>query len=294
MEQTGKVHGEARDKIKLDLPIWDDKFFHLEDSSVWKKLNLELKRTILFSLGQKILQEAYFIESAGMAYSGKMILTAKTHEERQFYCFVAEEEARHLRLLGTIGDFNTNPSQVPSFASLIGDIIQESSRKCHFLIIQVLLEGWGLDYYKDLSQNAQNENVSRAFKQILKDEIRHHSAGVILYSEYSQMSETEFAEFLKYLDRIGSMVKMGPYNVCRELFSRIKNPSQKILRDFLEETQAVLHTEKKLVLISDLLSKVLSQREMEEISVKKILNPMNLDSMAKVLYQSIPGIFPTL
>ncbi|NCY26836.1 MAG: ferritin-like domain-containing protein, partial [Alphaproteobacteria bacterium] len=214
----------------------------------------------------------------------------KTKEERQFYCFVAEEEARHLRLLETIEDFNTELNQVPTFASLIGEVIQESSRQCHLLLIQVLLEGWGLDYYKDLSQSAKSENVARAFKQILKDEIRHHSAGVILFSESSQMSETDFSEFLKFLERIATMVKVGPFTVCEELFSHINIPTKVMLREFLVETQAVLETEKKLNLISNLLLKVLSKSEREEIERRKILDPICVDAMTEVLFQSIPGI----
>ncbi len=291
IEQTGKVHGELREQLKSESSIWDEKFFLLDKSSTWKSIDHRTKESILISLGKKILQEAYYIESAGMAYSGKMILTSKTKEERQFYCFVAEEEARHLRLLETIGEFKTGPLDVPSFASLIGEIIQESSRKCHFLLIQVLLEGWGLDYYKDLSQSALNENVAKAFKQILKDEIRHHSAGVILFSESSQMSEVEFMEFLKFLERISVMVKIGPYSVCEELFSHIPNPDLKMVRELLFETGAVTQTEKKLNLIRDLLEKVLSEKEMEIITLKKILEPMDIDSMADFLYQSIPGTY---
>lgn len=291
IEQTGKVHGELREELKSESPFWDEKFFLLDKSSAWKSLDYRTKESILISLGKKILQEAYYIESAGMAYSGKMILTSRTKEERQFYCFVAEEEARHLRLLETIGEFKTGPLEVPSFASLIGEIIQESSRKCHFLLIQVLLEGWGLDYYKDLSQSALNENVTKAFKQILKDEIRHHSAGVILFSESSQISEVEFIEFLKFLERISVMVKIGPYSVFEELFSHIPNPDLEMVREFLFETGAVTQTEKKLNLIRDLLGKVLSEEEMEIIALKKILEPMDIDSMADFLYQSIPGTY---
>jgi hypothetical protein len=291
IEQTGKVHGESRRELKSESPIWDENFYLLDKSSAWKNLDDRTKKSILISLGKKILQEAYYIESAGMAYSGKMILTSRTKEERQFYCFVAEEEARHLRLLETIGEFKTGPLDVPSFASLIGEIIQESSRKCHFLLIQVLLEGWGLDYYKDLSLNALNENVAQAFKQILKDEIRHHSAGVILFSESSQMSEVELMEFLKFLERISMMIKIGPYSVCEELFSHIPNPDLKMVREFLSQTGAVAQTEKKLNLIKDLLGKVLSEEEMKLIAQKKILEPMDIDSMADFLYQSIPGTY---
>jgi rubrerythrin len=289
IEQTGKVHGEMQEKLKPEGPIWGEKFYTLDKSTAWKVLEDQVKNSILISLGKKILQEAYYIESAGMAYSGKMILTSRTKQERQFYCFVAEEEARHLRLLETLGEFKTGPLEVPSFAALIGEIIQESSRMSHFLLIQVLLEGWGLDYYKELSQKAQHENVARAFKQILKDEIRHHSAGVILFSESSEMSEVEFSEFIKFLERICAMIKIGPYSVCEELFSHNQNTDFKMVRNFLVETGALPQTVKKLKLIKELLGKVLLEKEMKILDSKQIFEPMDIDSMASFLFQSIPG-----
>jgi hypothetical protein len=87
------------------------------------------------------------------------------------------------------------------------------------------------------------------------------------------------------------MIKIGPYSVCEELFSHIPNPDLKMVREFLSQTGAVAQTEKKLNLIKDLLGKVLSEEEMKLIAQKKILEPMDIDSMADFLYQSIPGTY---
>ena len=293
LDQTAKVHGETRTSPAAEnRPIWDEDFFHLKNVSAWKALKSDDQQEILISLSQKILQEAYFIESAGMAYAGKMNLASKTKEEREFFCFVAEEEAKHLRMVESLANFNTSLENIPSFALLIGEIIQEASKPCHLLLIQILLEGWGLNYYKALSKAALDETVSNAFKAILKDEIRHHSAGVILFQNHKKvMSAEETHEFLSYLERIAFMVKIGPYSVCEEIFRKTASPSKAQLKSFLMESQAVVVTAGKMELLVQLLSKSLPEQVMVTVSDRKILSAMDLNEMTEVLFQSMPGIF---
>lgn len=294
LELTAKVHGEPK---KLDAignkPVWQADFFNVENSETWNSLNDANKYAVLISLGHKIFQEAYFIECAGMAYAGKMNLTSNSREEREFFCFVGEEEAKHLRLIESLGGFSTSSENIPSFALLIGEIIHEASRPSHLLLIQILLEGWGLNYYKTLSNYAKDPIVVQVFKQILKDEIRHHSAGVLLFSNIKDVgfSENDVNEFLAFLERIAFMVKIGPWNLCEEVFKHKKGSSKQQLRNFLIECEGVAKTGEKMELLSQLLEKNLSKKVHGRIKAEKILLPMNLDEMTDALYQSIPGIF---
>lgn len=291
LDLTAKVHGETRNPMaKENVPIWDDEFFHLKNSSIWKALSEDKRNQILVTLGQKILQEAYFIETAGMAYAAKMNLAAKSKEERSFFCFVAEEEARHLRMVESLAIFNTSLETIPSFALLIGEIIQEASKPSHLLLIQILLEGWGLNYYKSLAKNAKDENVANAFKAILKDEIRHHSAGVILFASHKTnvgLSDTEISEFLGYLERIAFMVKVGPYSACEEVFRCVESPTTEMVKTFLTETDSVLVTSGKMELLGQLLGKSLPDKVVATIKTRGILKPMNLNEMTEILSQSI-------
>lgn len=292
LDLTAKVHGEVRTKAgNADEPVWDEKFFHLENSTLWKQLSTDERNAILLTLGEKILQEAYFIENAGMAYAAKMNLTARSKEERQFYCFVAEEEAKHLRMLEDLSQFNKSLETIPSFALLIGEIIQDATIPSHLLLIQILLEGWGLNYYKALAKEARDERVTAIFKAILKDEIRHHSAGVILFSSYGKMKEEEVSQFLSYLERLTFMVKIGPYTACEALFSRHQKPSREELKEFLAETDAVAVTTGKIELIGQLLCKNLTKELSDQIRVRRILEPMGLEEMTEVLYEAMPGTF---
>lgn len=295
LDQTAKVHGETRNPMgKENVPIWDDEFFHLKEASAFKSLPADTKNKILVSLSQKILQEAYFIESAGMAYAAKMNIAAKTKEEREFFCFVAEEEAKHLRMVESLANFNTSLENIPSFAMLIGEIIQEASKPSHLLLIQILLEGWGLNYYKSLQKSAKDENVANAFKAILKDEIRHHSAGVILFSAHKNtvgLKAEEVTEFLGYLERISFMVKIGPYSACEETFTAKGKTCKEELRAFLEQTNSITVTAGKMELLAQLLSKSLPDDVLNTIKEKKMLKALDLNEMTEALYQSMPGIF---
>lgn len=291
LDLTAKVHGESRNPMgKENVPIWDEEFFHLKNSSVWKTLPEDKRNSVLVTLSQKILQEAYFIESAGMAYAGKMNLAAKSKEERAFFCFVAEEEAKHLRMVESLAIFNTSLETIPSFALLIGEIIQEATKPSHLLLIQILLEGWGLNYYKSLAKCARDENVANAFKGILKDEIRHHSAGVILFASHRAnvgISDAEVSEFLGYLERIAFMVKVGPYSACEEVFRCVDAPTTEMVQTFLQETDAVLVTSGKMELLGQLLGKSLPDKVLATIKNRGILKPMNLTEMTEVLSQTI-------
>lgn len=295
LEQTAKVHGEVRNAVgKENAVIWDEEFFHLKEASAYKSLSAERKKEILISLGHKILQEAYFIECAGMAYAAKMNINSRTKEEREFFCFVGEEEAKHLRLVESLANFITSLENIPSFALLIGEIIQEASKLSHLLLIQILLEGWGLNYYKSLAKNAKDENVANAFKSILKDEIRHHSAGVILFASHrnaSGLRPEEVDEFIGYLERIAFMVKIGPYSACEEVFKENKQSSRDDLREFLHQTNAESITAGKMELLGQLLSKSLPDDVLNTIKERKILAALDLETMTESLFQSIPGIF---
>ena len=295
LDQTAKVHGENRLPMgKEDVPIWDDEFFHLKEATAFQSLSKDKRNAILIQLSHKILQEAYFIESAGMAYAAKMNISARSKEEREFFCFVAEEEAKHLRMVEALANFNTSLENIPSFALLIGEIIQEASKPSHLLLIQILLEGWGLNYYKSLQKSAKDENVANVFKAILKDEIRHHSAGVILFSNHKNtvgLKSDEVAEFIGYLERIAFMVKIGPYSACEETFKAKGKTKKSELREFLEQTSSIPVTSGKMELLGQLLSKSLPDDVMNSIKEKQILKALDLNEMTEALYQSMPGIF---
>jgi rubrerythrin len=255
---TAKLHGKTPARSSSEVPPWGETFYHLDKSSFWQKLGDVEKNIILKKLSSQILQEAFFIESAGMAYAAKMNLLARTKEERQFYCFVAEEEAKHLMMIEELSEFDQSPDAVPSFAELIGKIIDDTSFPSSLLLIQILLEGWGLNYYKSLDKESSSEAVSRVFKAIIKDEIRHHSAGVVLFSSYHTLQEIVVKEFHSYLISLLEMVRIGPLRVTKAVFDG-KHIEHEMIKTFLSETGAIVETKEKLEFIRGIFMKSLDK-----------------------------------
>lgn len=290
LELTAKVHGEKKElqQVTGDY-IWGEEFFLLNRTKIWESLSQSIQKKILQKMTEHILREAYFIETAGMAYAAKMNLTSINKEERQFFCFVAEEEAKHLRLVESLFNFDKSTINIPSFALLIGEIIQEAKRNSHLLLIQILLEGWGLNYYKTLEKSCNNEIVSSVFKIILKDEIRHHSAGVILFA--NENNKIEDSEFIDYIERITKMVQMGPYTLFQEVFSCIDKPSEKMVSQFLDDVDAVRSSQEKLLLVKNIIEKSLSKNSMDKLMAKNLFKALEVKEMGNFLVQSMPEIF---
>lgn len=294
LDLTAKVHGEKKIAEKIvNTPIWGADFFGMEKAHVWNQLEKADQDSVLVKLSHSILREAYFIECAGMAYAAKMNLSALSKEERQFYCFVAEEEAKHLRMVESLSDFSRELDQVPSFAQLIGQIIQDASRMEHLLLIQILLEGWGLYYYKSLSKGARQDQVVDVFKAILKDEIRHHSSGVLLFGHLSEqkIAPQEYTEFLSYLEQITLMIKIGPWTLCQEVFSKLEAVNYEMLKQFLVETKAVEQAKEKMAVITQLMEKVLPPEVLKLVKERGCFTCLELDQMTEQLEQSLPEIF---
>lgn len=295
LDLTAKVHGEKKETSSIeDSFLWDENFFHVANSKAWNSLESEKQNKILRSMTENILRESYFIEAAGMAYAAKMNMTSTTKEERQFFCFVSEEEAKHLRLVESLFDFDKTNKMIPSFSMLIGEIIQDADRISHLLLIQILLEGWGLNYYKSLAKGTLNEKVSLTFKAILKDEIRHHSAGLILFSKDKNAFEKSLEDknqIINYIDKICKMIQIGPFALCSEVFKHFSDPSSVDMTLFLKEIDAVKTTSQKLQLIEELISKVLNQDIIKEMRERNFFTSPGVEEMALLLVESMPEIF---
>jgi rubrerythrin len=295
LDLTAKVHLYSKELKMIDYHLLlGETFYQLDKSQLWNSLDSDKRTKILRTMTENILREAYFIESAGMAYAAKMNLTSVTKEERQFFCFVAEEEAKHLRLVESLFDFDKSRNNIPSFALLIGEIIQEASRKSHLLLIQILLEGWGLNYYKNLAKESHYERVTSVFKLILKDEIRHHSAGVILFSKdwnSTDQKPENVNELSSYIHRICKMIQIGPFALCQEVFKQINAPNSEKVIKFLNDIDAVRTTSLKMKLVEDLISKSLSHDYINEMRNNNCFEALNLEKMAEALVGSMPEIF---
>lgn len=233
---------------------WGETFFSLDKSSLWKTLKEEQKFNILARMNEHLLREAYYIENAGMLYAAKMNIMAESQEERSFFSIMGFEEAEHLQSLTPFLNSNITATDVPSFSGHIGKIITEGDRPSNLFLIQILLEGWGLSYYQTLADQSADKGMREVFQRIIKDETRHHSAGVILL-EKKQTEQNTF--LLDAFHELLSMVRIGPWTLIQEIKKEVSDLSEKHTQILISEINAVADTNQKLARLKSLTEKSL-------------------------------------
>lgn len=259
--------------------LWPAKYYGLDNVHHYNDLNSERQNKVLKQLEQGLLGEAYFIEMAGMSFAAKMVESSENVEERVFYSIMGSEEAKHFRsLLPFLG--NTPKKVNHPFVMLIGDIIVNSNRPSAILLIQVLLEGWGIFHYTRLQKHCCHPNLKQILLGIIQDEARHHGCGILL-NEKQELTVTEL-EYLK--DKIGkllNLVRIGPAHVMNVLHAEepFENSFQK--QESLIELNAEADTQMKLDEIRGLLKKALPQQLIFDLSKDGLFTAHKIQKMSE-------------
>lgn len=267
--------------VPTQYSFWDASQFSLENSTLYRKLTDPEREAVLVEVAQMLLGEAYFIEDAGMRFAAKMNLSSQTQQERMFYSLMSGEEATHLR---TIMPFLVQVPRLEDhpFAAFIGHVIDQGSRESLLLLIQVVLEGWGLNHYSKLAKGCQDEDLCDVLRQILKDEARHHGMGLVLGS-FEAVAPNERGFVIERFMEILSMVRMGPAGFVRIMDRVAGGISRADKRLFLEQTRSVLDTQMKLELLKSLMKSCLDERSMAAINERGLFKAVPLDQAAELL-----------
>lgn len=258
---------------------WAENFFSLNRSKLWENLKDDQKIRVLTSMNESLLREAYYIENSGMLYAAKMNLMAESKEERSFFSIMGYEEAQHLQYLTPFFNDNIISTEVPSFSGHIGKIITEGDRPSNLFLIQILLEGWGLSYYQDLADHSKDPGLKSIFTKILKDEARHHSAGVILL----EAKQTESNSFLlDAFHELINMVRIGPWTLIQEIKKEMNDLSEKHLKLLISDLDAVNVTNQKLAKLKLLTEKSMGADLLKTFERNGIWQSYTEDEMLKM------------
>jgi hypothetical protein len=261
-----------------DRVFWSEDFFHLKKSGLWQSLSNEKKIKILSKMSEHLLREAYYIENAGIVYAAKMNIFSETQDERSFFAIMGYEEAKHLDSLKPFFSENIVKSEIPAFSRHIGKIILDGDRNSNLFLIQILLEGWGLTYYQELADGTTHSELKNTFFNILKDESRHHSAGVILFRKDESKKNTFIKEaFTELL----SMVRVGPWTLINEIKMEMQDLSQKDILKLLSDLGAEHETHTNLMRLQKLTEKNLGQDFAKDFQDRKLWSAYSLEEMAK-------------
>jgi hypothetical protein len=190
--------------------------FGLERVGAFVDLPPARRAAVSAACAEGLLGEAYFIEKAGLCYCAKLVLLSETTEERMAFSLIAADEATHLELLGRFVDGSQLDPSADPFLALLSELVETGDKQSLILLLQVVLEGWGLTHYRNLQRGACDADLAAAFAAILRDEALHHATGKALFrADAMGRVEREFA--LEVMARFLQMVQVGPQRVVAAL-----------------------------------------------------------------------------
>lgn len=259
--------------------FWDASFYNVADASLFLNLAPEQRFSFLSSMSTHILHEACSIETAGLTYAARMNLFSQSIDEKIIYSLIGAEEALHLKSLEPFLNPN-HQTTIPYFAGMIHRWIETLERPSLLVMIQILLEGWGLTYYQSLAQHALSPQLQATLLKILQDETRHHATGVVLY-RHETLSAHERNLLEHELLTLFRCVQMGPQQAALELILA----SGKKTVDFaklLSEMKAIEDSQAKLDKLKRLLDKTSDDRLISACLQKDLFKVYSLEQMAMI------------
>ena len=231
-----------------------------------------VQQRIAYDLAYARFTEAYAIEKAGMSFAAKMSLLAPTLNEQKLYSLFAAEEARHFdfidRSLGHPDHLDTNP-----YIELLHHLILTGERSCLLLLVQVVLEGWGVEHYAKMANTCQQPEVRKALHGILADEAAHHGSGLSLF-DIQQLNNRDLDYLEDKLSQFLQLVAVGPVSALAILTKHLGPFSSLQRKDILQELNATSETQRKLNLLKHLLHKAGAEQLVERLEAKSAFVPL--------------------
>ena len=203
--------------------FWPAEHFRLDRASVFRTASEEEQQDILRQCGQNLLAESYYIEKSGMYFAAKMCLLAETTQERLLYSLFNADEATHFSWINQfVSDLAVAEHRHNPFIQLLDEMLRREDRTTLTYLVQIVLEGWGLEHYRRLASTCLNETLRQVFTAILNDEARHHGSGLILFHE-RRPSVSHLSAIVENLGQVFRLVQAGPQMVVSAV-ERVKGP----------------------------------------------------------------------
>lgn len=232
--------------------IWNWCDYGLQENG---RVDENTKEAIQTELAKKRFLEAYYIEKAGMTFAAKMSLLSESIEEQKMFSHFAAEEAAHFNLIETLLATVDKHEGQDLFINFLNEVIATGERRPLIFIIQVVLEGWGIDHYGVMERTCKEADIKKQLKMILKDEASHHGSGVSLFNE-SDLSVSELNYTMEMMAEFLKMVRIGPISHF-ETFKKHTNISTS---EFCEISSAQQETSRKLIYLKNLMQKAGAER----------------------------------
>lgn len=258
--------------------LWSPDYYGLDRVHLFCSSNAEEKIAILDRINQGTIAETYFVEKMGVGYTARMVLLSETLEERMLYSLFSAQETIHLSQVSRLlPDVESRFSSADPFLAFLSQLAESSDRSLLLLVIQVVLEGWGLSHYRSLADGCMDPQVSMVYRGFIQDEHRHHAMGVISFQE-NEVTDTSYAAILEALGTFLRMVQVGPQRVMAAMEQVKGHLSAPDKIQILTELETEQQSGSRLHLIRSLLQRVLpsssrSSRVLDQLDALGCFDP---------------------
>lgn len=255
--------------------LWSADWWGLNSSAVFRELNCEQQTEVLARCNRSLLTEAYFIEKSGLAYSAKMVLTAKNTDEAQLFALIGADEAKHLAWLEPYVHADAKRLPRGHFLSFLSNLIEDYPPRLLVYLVQIILEGWGLDHYNRLAKGCAHPELSKVFAAIFKDEALHHRSGGILF-DGAQISRRDYSLIEDALQHYSLMVRVGPQEALSIVDRVAGGLSDSDLTEVLVALRHQDETQRKLLLLRQLMNQPLVSQVVGTLDEEQCFLPVSL------------------
>ncbi|MCS5710318.1 ferritin-like domain-containing protein [Candidatus Berkiella aquae] len=262
-------------------PYWPAAFYHLEKSSLFRQASNDVQQQILVHCAQDLLNESYFIEKIGIAYSAKLILLSSSLEAKQVFSFIGADEAAHLQWITPYIPEALRIQPQGPLLSLISEVVQLDNANLLYYLVQIILEGWGLKHYKSLSQYCLEPTLKGVFTLILQDEALHHHSGKTFFCA----DHLSTADLLLIKDRLKAyceLVRIGPQAVIATMDKSLGGLNVAQRMQLFDELGGEATSQEKLHLLFKLMKQPGLEKILHELAECGYFTPYAAKHLAKV------------
>lgn len=275
-----KRKGRTGELPDSSLIAWGPELFMLQRSKLYRQLSSSQQIDILRACNEFILSESYFIEKAGLGYCAKMLLAAETTEARQIYGLMASDESVHLSWLSPYIPHSIRTAPQGQFLSLVLQLIEEYDTNTLYYLVQTILEGWGVSYYKVLATSCQLKNLKKNFLAIVRDEALHHRVGTTLFDP-SQLNDAGRQDILAGMKSYAEVLRLGAQNIVH-CFEKVLGPlNHETLCTLFSDLKTEFSAKVKLSVLKKIMFHPALIPELERLEAEGFFLPCSSNDCAK-------------
>jgi hypothetical protein len=273
--------GTVTPQTPTDTLYWEARQFGLERVPAFCDATAALQQEMLRDCGARTLEEAWFIERAGLAYDAKLVLLAQSAQERALYALFAGEEAAHLSVV-TAFHPQAGRARPGAFLQLLSQVIETADAATLTFVVQVVLEGWGITHYRALARGTAHEGLRAALERIVLDETRHHGAGVATLQARG-LTVAARDNVRDIMARFLAMVAVGPVGVAQavERAQGGLTAGQKVA--LMTSLDAPSHARQRLVLLKELMRGAQAAPVVEWLEARGCFTPASVEDCARAM-----------